>query len=123
MEANEKMPFESASLHPVRHGNEIFYSVLEARRNLFSSFSDEYLNNLVICLGITILICSEQETSFIENFLLSEIGPFWLLSEGNLLCLREMLLGSGQITHKRQRLSFENQFRPFERRITSCICS
>ena len=80
MEAIEKMPFESASLHPVRRGDEIFYQcVLEARRNLFSSFSDEYLNNLVICLGIKILICSEQETSFIWNFLPSENGPFWLL--------------------------------------------
>ena len=55
MEAIEKMPFDSTSLHPVRLGNAIFYCFLEARRNLFSSSSDEYLNNLVICLGIKIL--------------------------------------------------------------------
>ena len=107
------MSFESARLHPVFRGNDIFYSVLEARRNLFKSFSDEYLYNLVICLGIKILICSEQETSFIRKFLPSETGPFWLLSEGDLLRLREMLLDSGQITRKRQRPSFENQFSPF----------
>ena len=65
MEAIEKMPFESASLHPVRRGNALFYCFLKARRNLVSSFLDEYLNNLVICLGIKILICSDQETSFI----------------------------------------------------------
>ena len=115
MEAIEKVPFESVSLHPVRRGDALFYCFLEARRSLFSMFSDEYLNNLVRCLGIEIFICSDQETSFIRKFLPSEIGPFWLLREGNLLRLGEMLLDSGQIARKRQRPapSFENQFSPF----------
>lgn len=89
------MAFQSASLHPVRHGHVAFYCFLEARRKLFPNFSDEYLNNWVKCLGIEILICSDQETSFIRNFLSSEIGPFWLISEGDLLGLREMLLDLG----------------------------
>ena len=115
MEAIEKVPFESVSLHPVRRGDALFYCFLEARRSLFSMFSDEYLNNLVRCLGIEIFICSDQETSFIRKFLPSEIGPFWLLREGDLLRLGEMLLDSGQIARKRQRPapSFENQFSLF----------
>lgn len=67
----------------------------------------------VTCLGEKILICHDQETSLICKFFPSEIGPFWLLGEGHLLRLREMLLDSGQITRKRQRASFENQFSPF----------
>ena len=35
------------------------------------------------------------------------------MSEGDLLCLREIPLDSGQIAHKRQRPRFQNQFSPF----------
>ena len=104
------MAFQFNNLHAMRRGKDLFYCFLEARRNLFSAFSEEYLNNCVRGLSIETFICNDEETSFIRKFLPTEIGPFWLISESNLLRLNQILLNSRQISC--QRGNFGYQFSP-----------
>lgn len=104
------MALEFANLHAMRRGKDVFYCLLEVRRNLFSVFSEEYFNNCVRGLGIETFICNEEETSFIRNFLPAEIGPFFLISDINLLRLNQILLNSRQIAY--QRANFGYQFSP-----------
>ena len=104
------MALEFANLHAMRCGKDVFYCLLEVTRNLFSVFCEDYFNNCVRGLGIETFICNEEETSFIGNFLPTEIDPFLLTSESNLLRLNQILLNSRQIAY--QRANFGYQFSP-----------
>ena len=105
------MAFEFGNLHVMRRGKDLFYSFLEARKTLFSTFSDEYLNNCIRALNLERLTCNDSETSFIQSFLPAEIGPFWLISEGNLMRLHRFLLNS---RHEAcQSANFGFRFSPF----------
>ena len=104
------MAFELPNLHVIRRGKDLFYCILEARKKLLSAFSDEYLNNCMRTLSIETLSCNDGETSFIQNFLPGEIGPFWLISESNLLRLNQFMIHSRHIAC--QRASFGYQSSP-----------
>lgn len=74
-------------------------------------FSDEYLNNCIRALNLERLTCNDSETSFIQSFLPAEIGPFWLISEGNLMRLHRFLLNSRHVAC--QSANFGYRFSPF----------
>ena len=89
------MAAEFCNLHAIRRGKELFYCFSEARRNLFSAFADDYLNNVARFLGIEFSPCNEEESSFFLRFIPSQFGaPLLLISEQNLSRLRGALLNS-----------------------------
>lgn len=91
------MATEFGSLRAIRRGKELFYCFSEAKRNLFSAFADEYLNNVVRFLGIELLPCNAEESSFYLKFIPSQFGNrLSLISEQNLSRLHAALLNSSK---------------------------
>ena len=98
------------NLTVLRRRKELFYCFREARSKLFSNIGEDYLNNAVRYLGIEIVMSNVEETAIVQKFLPSQIGPFGLISEQNLLRLQAMLLNSRRV--ESQMPNFEYQF-PF----------
>ena len=85
------------NLTVLRRRKELFYCFTEARSKLFSNIGEDYLNNAVQYLGIEIVMSNVEETAIVQKFLPSQIGPFGLISEQNLLRLQAMLLNSRRV--------------------------
>ena len=98
------------NLTVLRRGKELFYCFREARSKLFSKIGEDYLNHAVQYLGIEIVMSNVEETAIVKKFLPSQIGPFRLISEQNLLRLQALLLNSRRV--EGQMPNFGHQF-PF----------
>ena len=81
------MALKYCNVNAVRRGEDIFYCLSEACQKLFPATPNFAISNSLQYLGIDIVICSQQESEFLEKRLPEfSTGPssFRLISEANL---------------------------------------